>query len=179
MSQRRGKRVSNWEISVKTLSVLGVGVLAFTLLASAVDVVRVEGDSMDPVLRDTQVVMVNRLAYGLQPPLVDAYLFRWKAPRRGDIVFFHNPVDGSLSVKRCLAVSGDPVTLTADGARIAGRDVALSPFARNQLADRDSLPEGRLFVLGDNRLDSRDSRHYGLVRLRDVFGTLARVRVTG
>lgn len=164
---------------MRILSVLVVAAVAVVILASAVDVVRVSGESMAPQFRHNQVVFVNRLAYGLQPPLIDMYLFRWAEPRRGDVVFFHSPMDGAMTVKRAVAVTGDPVVLTAAGARIGTAEVDLSGFAREQLARRTQLSRGEIFVLGDNRLASQDSRHYGPIQVSDVFGTLLQLQIGG
>ncbi len=172
-------RAGNWEISVKILSVVVVAVAAFAVLASAVDVVRIDGESMAPALRSDQVVLVNRLAYGFQLPLLDTYLLRWGSPTRGDIVFFHHPLDGRVAVKRCIAVAGDAVDAVRSNARIAGNRVELSPFAMDRLSGRNRLDGGELFVLGDNRVGSQDSRHYGPIREADVFGVLFRFRLAG
>jgi signal peptidase I len=161
---------------VKILTVVGVALAAFVLLASAVDVVQIDGESMAPVLRSEQVVLVNRLAYGFQLPLIDTYLLQWGAPRPGDVVFFHNPFDGSITVKRCIAVAGDRIEVLRGSARIADSRVDLSPFAAERLAGKSRLGIGEIFVIGDNRLQSQDSRHYGPIRESDVIGVLFRLR---
>jgi len=161
---------------VRIRFVVVVVVVAFALLASAVDVVRISGESMAPKLRSNQVVLVNRLAYGLQPPLIDTYLVRWGQPRQGEVVFFHNPVDGALTVKRAIAVAGDSIAVTQGGTHVGATTVDLSGFAHKQLAGRSSIAPRSVFVLGDNRLASRDSRHYGPIHMLDVFGTLLRLQ---
>lgn len=172
-------RAGNWEISVKILSVVVVAVAAFAVLASAVDVVRIDGESMAPALRSDQVVLVNRLAYGFQLPLLDTYILRWARPTRGDVVFFHHPLDGRVAVKRCIGVAGDAIEVVRSHARIAGNRVELSPFATERLSGRNQLDHGELFVLGDNRVGSQDSRNYGPIREADVFGVLFRFQLAG
>lgn len=160
---------------MKTLTVVGVAVAAFVLLASAVDVVQIDGESMAPVLLSQQVVLVNRLAYGFQLPLIDRYIVQWDSPRPGDVVFFHNPFDGSITVKRCIAVAGDRIEVLRTSARIADSRVDLSPFAAERLAGKTHLGIGEIFVVGDNRIQSQDSRHYGPIRESDVIGVLLRL----
>ncbi|MFP4483579.1 MAG: signal peptidase I [Spirochaetota bacterium] len=164
---------------MKILSVVVVAIAAFVALASAVDVVRIDGESMAPELRNNQIVLVNRLAYGFQLPLLDAYIIRWGRPGRGDIVFFHHPLDGRVAVKRCIGVAGDAITVARTTGRIAGNRVELSPFAAGRLRDRTRLDRGEIFVLGDNRVGSQDSRHYGPIRESDVFGVLFGFQLAG
>jgi signal peptidase I len=138
-------------------------VLAFVLflVINAVSArVRVDGLSMLPTLKDGEFVLVNRLAY------------RIGEPARGDIVVFRSTTNFDLDlIKRIIGVPGDDVRV-ADG-RVIVNDLALSePYinAEPRYSGEWSVPQGYLFVLGDNRNDSSDSHAWGLLPVQNVIG---------
>jgi signal peptidase I len=85
--------------------------------------------SMRPTLQEGDVVLVNRLAYDLKLPLTDVVLFPLDAPRRGDVVTFGSPADGTRLIKRIVGLPGD---------RIAMRDgqLVLNGFVQQQTGAR-------------------------------------------
>jgi signal peptidase I len=94
--------------------------------------------SMRPTLLEGDVVLVNRLAYDLKLPLTDIILVPLGDPRRGDIVTFSSPADGTRLIKRIVAIPGDTVELRGDtlfvngvAARYAGPIAAPGPLAGN------------------------------------------------
>jgi signal peptidase I len=96
--------------------------------------------SMRPTLLEGDVVLVNRLAYDLKLPLTDVVLARLNEPRRGDIVTFSSPVDGTRLIKRLVALPGDTVamhqgTLIINGqaAHFDSLQVALEPARADHL----------------------------------------------
>jgi len=100
--------------------------------------------------------------------------YRGGSPERGDVVVFRSPVAGAeLSVKRVIAVPGDLIDTREGSVRIGGRALT-EPY----LAISDGsgpitpqvIPAGFVFVMGDNRGDSLDSRHWGLLSRRLVAG---------
>lgn len=91
--------------------------------------------SMRPSLLEGDVVFVNRLAYAVKVPLTDVIVARTSEPRRGDIVTFSSPRDGTRLIKRVIALPGDIVTLrdkrlTIDGESVQyrGRAIRLEPL---------------------------------------------------
>lgn len=107
------------------------------------------------------------------------------APQRGDLVYFTVRTDGSdfKMTKRVVAVGGDEVACPPrDDGRCAalvvnGLPVA-EPYLGGMLMDPFAavrVPQGSAFVLGDNRDRSRDSRHYGPIRLDDISGIAVRI----
>jgi signal peptidase I len=86
-------------------AVMAAFIAALFLKAFAFDFMLVEGVSMEPVLMSGQVLMINRLAYGIRSPFPakDRYLVRWKIPSEDDIVVFWTPL-GDLAVKRIYAL---------------------------------------------------------------------------
>ena len=123
--------------------------------------VRVEGFSMVPSLQDGEFVLVNRMAY------------RFGDPQRGDIIVFHHPTDQTSEdlIKRVIGLPGDRVSVEGGVVHVNG--VALK---ENYIADRPAytdsqkVPEGELYVLGDNRNNSSDSHAWGFVPYKDVIG---------
>ena len=131
--------------------------------------VKVEGTSMLPYLHDGERIFVNKLIY------YDEY--RW-APKvyRGDIVVFWFPEDPSKSyIKRVIGLPGDTVEVQEGHVRVNGRDLDegyLDPQFNMSHASRPPtyVKPGYYFVMGDNRDNSSDSRIWGLVPKKYVYG---------
>jgi len=148
--------------------------LIFALMIAALVVVfivqpvKVEGTSMLPRLHDGERIFVNKLIY------YDEY--RW-APKveRGDIVVFWYPKDPSKSfIKRVLGVPGDVVSIREGQVYINGQMVE-ERYVPRGYQDVDSYPpvrvrEGYYYVLGDHRNASNDSRSWGLVPRKYIYG---------
>lgn len=89
-----------------------VFLLCFGLLRTAVaDWNPVPSGSMRPTILEGDVVLVNRTAYDLKPPLSTRSLLRTGEPQRGDVVVFFSPVDGTRLIKRLVALPGDVIEL--------------------------------------------------------------------
>ena len=122
----------------------------------------IPSSSMEPTLRPGDQVLVEKLSY------------RLGAPHRGDLAVFAEPGDGTLVLKRVVALAGDRVGIE-DGALVVDGDPVREPFVDQSRVDSEYfgpvvVPAGRLFVLGDNRAESSDSRNYGTVAERDLIG---------
>ena len=143
--------------------------LAALMVVFIVQPVKVEGTSMLPRLHDGERIFVNKLIY------YDEY--RW-APKidRGDIVVFWFPDDPSKSyIKRVIGLPGDTVEVHDGSVRINGRDLEekyLDP--RLNVSHRSQPPiyvrPNYYFVMGDNRDNSSDSRIWGLVPKKYIYG---------
>jgi len=131
--------------------------------------VKVEGTSMLPYLHDGERIFVNKLVY------YDDY--RW-APKiyRGDIVVFWFPEDPSKSyIKRVIGLPGDTVEVHEGHVRVNGRDLEETYLDPQLNMSHSSKPPtyvkpGYYFVMGDNRDNSSDSRIWGLVPKKYVYG---------
>jgi signal peptidase I len=89
--------------------------LCFGLFRTAVaDWNPIPSGSMRPTLLEGDVVFVNRLAYDLKVPLTELSLAATGEPRRGDVVTFHSPKDGTRLIKRIVGLPGDTVALRGD-----------------------------------------------------------------
>ncbi len=85
---------------------------------------RIPSDSMMPTLRDGDFILVEKFAYGLRFPLIDAKLLDTGEPRRGDVVVFHPPVDPSqVWIKRVVGLPGDHVVVRNDRITVNGKAV--------------------------------------------------------
>lgn len=143
--------------------------IAALVLVFVVQPVKVEGTSMLPRLHDGERIFVNKLIY------YDEY--RW-APRieRGDIVVFWFPDDPSKSyIKRVIGLPGDTVEMHEGVVRVNGRDLDERYLdSRLNLTHRTTTPvyvrPNYYFVMGDNRDNSSDSRIWGLVPKKYIYG---------
>jgi signal peptidase I len=122
--------------------------------------VRVDGFSMRPTLQDGEYILVNKLAYKLGEPM------------RGDIVVFVFPINPEEDlIKRIIGLPGDTITVQ-DGVLSINGIVMDEPYINAPPAYNGTwqVSEGELFVLGDNRNDSRDSHQWGLLPVEKVIG---------
>jgi signal peptidase I len=122
--------------------------------------VRVDGFSMIPSLQNGEYVLVSRLAYKID------------APQRGDIIVFGLPVDQSQDlIKRVIGLPGETVSIRDNKVMINGIPLEEPYIAQAPLYSSEwTVPEGQLFVLGDNRNDSKDSHQWGFLPLENVIG---------
>jgi signal peptidase I len=125
--------------------------------------VKVEGTSMMPGLEDQERIFVNKFVY------------RWEPIQRGDIVVFRYPRDTTKSyIKRVIGVAGDRIRI--ENGQVFVNDEALDEdYVPNEYADARSYPEvtvpaNSYFVLGDHRTMSNDSRDFGPVNERFIYG---------
>lgn len=145
---------------VDLLETIVLAVVLFFAINAVSARVRVDGFSMVPTLQDGEYVLVNRLAY------------HNSAPDRGDIIVFVSPQTPDLDlIKRVIGLPGDTVKIY--GGKVMVNDQVLNePYiaAAPIYSGEWKVPEGDLFVLGDNRNDSSDSHAWGMLPLKNVIG---------
>ena len=117
---------------------------------------------MAPTLRPGDSVLVNKLAY------------RFGDPRRRDLVVLRQPGSGELMLKRIVGIGGDRVGLEDGVLHVNGRPVP-EPFVNRRLVDSVyfgpvRVPSGAVFVMGDQRSNSLDSRSFGAVPRSRIVG---------
>ncbi len=155
----------------KTVSPVSTVLLLALLLAVGrlfiLDVVRGEGHSMEPTLRSSQMLQINRLSYGIILPFSDRYLLMWNRPNIGDVVVLRNRINGRTLIKRCFAREGDPITYRDGCLYIGSQIIETFPI---YLSEFRAVPKGHIMVLGDNRSFSVDSRAFGFVDVERVMG---------
>ena len=127
--------------------------------------VRVEGTSMMPALVDQERIFINKFVYR----------FGLSDVSRGDTVVFWPPADpGKSYIKRVIGVPGDSVELVNGTVIVNGRAL-VEPYVPADYRDHVSMPRrvvatDEYFVLGDHRSSSNDSRTWGTVPRRAIYG---------
>lgn len=170
---------------------LAVGV-ALVVRSSVVEAFWVPSGSMLPTIQIGDHLFVNKLAYGLHIPFTGIEVAHWGEVNRGDIVVFLSPPKGSDGasrgsdegridlIKRVIAVGGDTVEIRDKKLFVNNEQVddhnAHFFDSRHQLGTpRDNfgpvtVPDSKIFCLGDNRDHSHDSRYWGFADVGDVKG---------
>lgn len=144
---------------------------------------KIPSPSMVPALVVGDHLLVNKVIYGVKIPLIRKTLIPVSEPRRGDIVVFEYPQDRTKDfVKRVVGVGGDKIQIRNKNIFINDKpykdafgvytDPVIIPAIMQK---RDNfgpviVPKGSVFVMGDNRDQSHDSRFWGFVDLQDVAG---------
>jgi signal peptidase I len=145
------------------------GAIAAVLIVFIYQPVKVEGTSMEPALKDQERIFINKFTYRLGLGDVE----------RGDTVVFQYPLDRSKSyIKRVIGIPGDRVKIDSGRVLVNGKKLD-EPYVSEpdtlswpMLDDRGApvVPEGKYFVLGDNRGSSSDSRTWGFVPRENIYG---------
>jgi signal peptidase I len=128
----------------------------------AAESVLVRSASMQPTFHAGDHVLVNKLAY------------RFDAPRRGDLVVFHRPRSDEVMLKRVVGVAGERVAIEDGVLSVDGR-AQREPFVDHSRVDSVyfgpvRVPPGAIFVMGDQRDNSLDSRTFGAVPTDRLVG---------
>ncbi|MFN2460172.1 MAG: signal peptidase I [Candidatus Velthaea sp.] len=138
-------------------------VLALALIGAAffIRTPQVSGLSMEPRIHPGEFVLINTLAYRLAPI------------RRGDIVAFrHDSPTPETYIKRVVGLAGDRIAVEHGQVSIDGKPLpeAYVRYRDERSAPAVTVPPGALYVLGDNRANSDDSRDWGVLRQGDIVG---------
>jgi signal peptidase I len=156
--------------------------LALLIRSFVVQAFKIPSGSMYPTLHVGDHILVNKLAYGVRLPLIGTWIVRFGVPHRGDVVVFVYPVDPSKDfIKRVVGVPGDAVEIRDKRIFVNGEawddphGYFDDPTGHQTHTPRDNygpvtVPPGMIFVMGDNRDRSYDSRFWGFVDLEDVKG---------
>jgi len=164
---RRVKKNATWEwIKAIAIAVALAAIIRTFLFAPFI----VQGESMETTLHNNEKLVVNKAIYYLQDP------------KPGEIIVFH--ADQSRDyIKRVIAVGGDTVEMRNDQLFVNGKQVDEPYLERKEERAKAKgeihftndfppvkVPEGHLFVMGDNRLNSEDSRFIGPIPVSSVVG---------
>lgn len=149
-----------WRFFLDLLETLILSALLFAGINAVSARIRVDGYSMEPTLHGGEFVFVNRLAY------------KFGEPKVGDVVVFHYPRDPEQEyIKRVIGLPGDTVRI--ERGQVYVNDQLLSePYiaAMPTYHGAWAVPDGAVFVLGDNRNNSSDSHDWGAVDMQYVIG---------
>lgn len=158
-------------------------VLALFIRTFIVQAFKIPSGSMKNTLLIGDHILVNKFIYGVKIPFWEKTVIPIKDPKRCDIVVFKFPEDPDKDfIKRVIGIAGDVVKIRKKRVFVNGKplnhDHGIYTDPHNfpmSVQPRDSfgpvtVPENSLFVMGDNRDHSYDSRFWGFVDLRDVRG---------
>ena len=178
---KEGKKKSGLRENIEAI-VIAV-ILALFIRTFVVQAFKIPSGSMKETLQIGDHILVNKFIYGVKLPFLGTTLIPIKKPQRDDIIVFKYPENPKLDfIKRVVGVEGDVIEM---------RDKRLfvnhEPYERSWAVYKDSyiipggfnkrdnfgpitVPKDSLFVLGDNRDNSKDSRFWGFVNLKAVKG---------
>ena len=157
--------------------------IAVVVRTFVVQAFKIPSRSMVPTLLVGDHILVNKFIYGVKVPFLRKTIIPITNPQRGDIVVFIYPNDRSKDfIKRVIGVSGDKIEIKNKIIFINSKQYsdAYGIYSDNviypgSMQPRDNfgpvtVPPESLFVMGDNRDESADSRFWGFVDLKDVEG---------
>jgi signal peptidase I len=158
-------------------------VLTAVLRAFVIQAFRIPSESMRDTLLVGDFLFVNKFEYGPKIPFTHVRLPGLHPPRRGDVIVFQFPQDPSKDfIKRCIATGGETVEVKEKQVYVNGRKLD-EPYARHTDPNirpagfdfRDNfgpftVPKGEMFMMGDNRDNSNDSRYWGTLPMDLVKG---------
>ncbi|RED65998.1 signal peptidase I [Cohnella lupini] len=172
-SSRAGNEITEW---IKALAIAGI--LVFVIRWFLVSPFIVDGPSMQPNFWNRERIIVNKIIYDI------------REPKRGEVIVFHVPEEGRDFIKRVIGIPGDTVKVEGDTLYINGQPVEETylkgayekAHAEGGLYNRNDgdfpntefpdgvVPEGTVFVMGDNRSNSEDSRMIGYIETGRIVG---------
>ena len=142
-----------WRKDIRPILVLAV--VMFSIRSSLADWNDVPSGSMQPTILVGDRVFVNKLAYDLKVPFTTWHLAEWSNPRRGDIVVFYSPYDGTRLVKRVVGLPGDTVELRNEQLIINGSPVDYTPMS-DELSGELPKAEQQGNLFATEKLPGRD-----------------------
>lgn len=174
MSKKRKSLL--WEYTEAIVTAL---ILALIIRAYIIQAFKIPTGSMIPTLLIGDHLLVNKMIYGTKLPFTDKRVLVFKKPERGDIIVFRYPEDPDRDfIKRIVGVGGDLVEGKGKAVFVNGKQMEETYIRHTDssaIDKRDNfgpflVPEGKIFVMGDNRDQSYDSRFWGYVDIDEIKG---------
>ncbi len=155
-----GKEIFEWVQAIVVAIVIAMAIRTFVFT-----LVNVDGQSMEPTLHDSDRLVVTRLAY---------------TPEKGDIIIFRPDCDPDRPyVKRIIAMPGDTIDINQETGDVSvNGEILDEPYIKERIRNFGTVsfpavvPENHVFVMGDNRNHSKDSRYQdvGMVSYESIIG---------
>ena len=157
--------------------------LAMFIRTFFIQAFKIPSGSMIPTLLVGDHILVNKLVYGVRNPITRNVWIKGRIPRRKEVIVFIFPENPKLDfIKRVIGLPGDRIEIRDKKVYVNGK-LLKEPYVQHtdpnilpaSISPRDNfgpvvVPQGHLFVMGDNRDQSYDSRFWGFVPIRDVKG---------
>jgi signal peptidase I len=166
LSQEASRAAVNASSALSLLGNVALSVvLAVVVIVFIYQPVKVEGTSMMPGLTDQERIFINKYTYRLGTDSIE----------RDDLVVFHYPNDLTQSyIKRIIGLPGDTIAID-DGTVSVNGKVLDEPYVPEEYRDhvsmqKETVPPEKYFVLGDHRSSSNDSRVWGYVDRKEIYG---------
>ncbi len=174
-------------------SIVVAGIIYLVISTTVIKATQIYSGSMEKTLQVGDFLFINKFIYGIKIPYTDIRLPELKDPKPGDIIVFKYPKDESINyVKRCIAVEGQTVEIknkvvyvdgkpfpNPEGVKFEGSEypegyIESDIFPAGN-GNRDNygpvtVPPGYLFMMGDNRDNSFDSRYWGFMPRKNIVG---------
>ena len=158
------RRAANSDFIIYLLTLMAVAICIRTFIFEPVQCI---GDSMYPTLMNGEGMFTEKLTYTVS------------APQRDDIIICRYPYHTEKCVKRVIAVPGDRISISDGAIYLNGERLDESAYWSGYIEDSDmpevTVPDKCLFVVGDNRNHSGDSRHVGFIPYCQVKGKVRAV----
>ena len=191
---RNTKKQSIMDKVIELVKQILVAVIIYLFISTTtIKATQIYSGSMENTLLVGDLLFINKFIYGIKIPYTDIRLPSLKNPKMGDIVVFKYPKDESVNyVKRCVAVEGQTVEIRDKVLYVDGKPFSNTEgikFTRPSLpssyiesdifpggnGNRDNygpvtIPKGYLFMMGDNRDNSFDSRYWGFMPKKNIVG---------
>lgn len=148
--------------------------IALFLKLFVFDFLKIIGESMSPCIENNQWITINKFAYGLQKPLKGEFIIQWNSPKKNDVVIFLH--DNKIVVKRCVLTAGESLEILYNQEynfyyiQTGERQIEITREQKKRLENCKTVPQGFVFVVGDNDKNSIDSRDYGFVSVKNITG---------
>lgn len=146
---------------IEAIETVVLAVVLFLIINTVSARIRVDGNSMEPNLHSGNFIIVNKLAY------------RFGDIHRGDVIVFPSPNgNGEDLIKRVIGLPGDRIAVVdgqvyVNGQLLSEPYLTVSPSGGNY---QSAIPRDALYVMGDNRNNSSDSRSWGVLSVENVLG---------
>lgn len=160
-----------------------IALLLFLFIRTfVVQAFRIPSGSMEPTLLVGDYLLVNKFIYGIRIPYTNTRVFPFEKPQQGDVIVFIYPLDPSKDfIKRVIGTEGEKVQLIDNKIYINDKQIS-DPWGYFKSSEPAwylqrienygpvIVPKDSLFVMGDNRDNSEDSRFWGFLPLNDLLG---------
>ncbi|NOX33915.1 MAG: signal peptidase I [Deltaproteobacteria bacterium] len=186
MAEKKKKSALRENIEAIVIAII----IAMFIRTFIIQAFKIPSGSMLQTLQIGDQILVNKFIYGVKIPFTDGKtLIQVENPKKGDIVVFKFPEDPSKDfIKRVIATGGDTLEIREKKIYVNGKLVDGKPYAvygdstiyppyypdpnkaRRDNLQKITIPENKIFVMGDNRDNSYDSRFWGFVDLTAVRG---------